>query len=114
MNAESTGVTAEQIYRMVKGISDLRRLYSRPPLIVMTEIDLFGDELPDEWILDVFKVCNRNLSRRFLFLTENRQRMRDFAAKNPFPENIIIFTKKDFNCIFCGSAYANHHSSGRR
>lgn len=43
--------------------------------------DLFGDWVPDEWILDVMQACKENYRHNYLFLTKNPKRYKDFAVK---------------------------------
>jgi len=59
--------------------------------------DLFGDFVPDEWIVEVLENIRRFPNKLFLFLTKNPSRYMDFD----FPENAIlgatIETDKDIN-----------------
>ena len=59
--------------------------------------DLFGDFVPDEWIVEVLENIRRFPNKLFLFLTKNPSRYKDFD----FPENAIlgatIETDKDVN-----------------
>jgi protein gp37 len=57
-------------------------------IFVCSMADLFGDWVPDEWILEVFKVCKAAPQHRYLFLTKNKDRysffngVMDYAPKN--------------------------------
>ena len=43
-------------------------------IFVCSMADLFGDWVPDEWILEVFKACKAAPQHRYLFLTKNPAR----------------------------------------
>ena len=47
--------------------------------------DLFGEWVPDEWILDVFEACGAAGRHRYLFLTKNPQRYIELARKRILP-----------------------------
>lgn len=43
-------------------------------IFVCSMADLFGDWVPDEWIKEVFEVCEKAPQHRYLFLTKNPKR----------------------------------------
>ena len=43
-------------------------------IFVCSMADLFGDWVPDEWIAEVFKACEKAPQHRYLFLTKNPAR----------------------------------------
>ena len=45
--------------------------------------DLFGDWVPDEWIQEVFKACERAPQHKYLFLTKNPNRYYSFYDQCP-------------------------------
>lgn len=46
-------------------------------IFVCSMADLFGDWVPDEWIKEVFKACEKAPQHRYIFLTKNPSRFRD-------------------------------------
>lgn len=49
-------------------------------IFVCSMADLFGEWVPDEWILEVFDACKKAPQHRYLFLTKNPRRYK--ALKN--------------------------------
>jgi protein gp37 len=47
--------------------------------------DLFGDWVPDEWIKEVFKACEKAPQHRYLFLTKNPMRYIELNNKRLLP-----------------------------
>lgn len=50
-------------------------------IFVCSMADLFGDWVPDEWIAEVFKACEKAPQHRYLFLTKNPKRYEDLYRK---------------------------------
>lgn len=48
--------------------------------------DLFGEWVPDEWVEDVFKACEKAPQHRYLFLTKNPKRYGDLAKAGKLPQ----------------------------
>jgi len=47
-------------------------------IFVCSMADLFGSWVPDEWIQEVFKACEAAPQHRYLFLTKNPERYKEF------------------------------------
>lgn len=72
-------------YRM-----DMPKKWSEPRTIfVCSMADLFGDWVPDEWILEVIKACKAAPQHRYLFLTKNPKRYSDMMCR-AVPENVWL------------------------
>jgi protein gp37 len=52
---------------------------------------LFGEWIPDEWILKVFDVCVNNPKHRYFFLTKNPNRYNKLANDGLLPTNSNMF-----------------------
>ena len=50
-------------------------------IFVCSMADLFGNWVPDEWIEEVFKACDKAPQHNYLFLTKNPQRYVELAEK---------------------------------
>lgn len=50
-------------------------------IFVCSMADLFGDWVPDSWIGEVFKACDKAPQHNYLFLTKNPQRYVELAEK---------------------------------
>ena len=48
--------------------------------------DIWGEWVPEEWILDILLECEKRQNNNYLFLTKNPQRMCDFVNKGMLPE----------------------------
>ena len=55
-------------------------------VFVCSMADLFGDWVPDEWIIKVFEACKQSPSHRYLFLTKNPFRYVQLHDKGLLPE----------------------------
>lgn len=55
-------------------------------VFVCSMADLFGDWVPDEWILRVFDACKAAEGHRYLFLTKNPSRYVSLCRKGMLPE----------------------------
>lgn len=54
-------------------------------VFVCSMADLFGDWVPDEWISEVFGVCQEVPRHRYLFLTKNPKRYRILQSRGLLP-----------------------------
>lgn len=54
-------------------------------IFVCSMADLFGEWVPDEWIEEVFKACERAPQHRYLFLTKNPFRYERLTEANKLP-----------------------------
>jgi len=55
-------------------------------IFVCSMADLFGNWVPDEWILKVFEACKAAPGHRYLFLTKNPERYLKLAMKGLLPK----------------------------
>ena len=60
-------------------------------VFVCSMADLFGDWVPEEWIIQILNVCKENPQWNFIFLTKNPKRLLDFE----FPNNAWVGTTVD-------------------
>jgi len=58
-------------------------------IFVCSMADLFGDWVPDEWIVEVLDTVRGYAWHTYQFLTKNPQRLKDF---NPWPRNAWVGT----------------------
>lgn len=65
-------------------------LHWRKPqaIFVNSMSDLFHDEIPDDFILEVFGVMRRAHWHRFQVLTKRSERLADMRYRLPWPENV--------------------------
>jgi protein gp37 len=63
-------------------------------IFVCSMADLFGEWVPDEWIEEVFKACEKAPQHNYLFLTKNPDKYKDLYNKKAFPysKNIWLGT----------------------
>lgn len=54
-------------------------------IFVCSMADLFGDWVPDEWIIKIIEACKNASQHRYLFLTKNYKRYEDLTAKKILP-----------------------------
>lgn len=54
-------------------------------IFVCSMADLFGDWVPDEWIAEVFRACEKAPQHRYLFLTKNPARLCKMASAGILP-----------------------------
>lgn len=65
---------------------DVPSRWTRPRTIfVCSMADLFGDWVPDEWIISVFNTCRIANWHRYIFLSKNPQRYNDLIMKGLLP-----------------------------
>jgi len=69
-----------------------RRFNPRDFVFVCDMGDLFGDWVPDNWILKVFEAIEYNAKSQFLLLTKNPKRYLEFEQDIPF--NCILGNRK--------------------
>lgn len=55
-------------------------------IFVCSMADLFGDWVPDSWIEEVFKACEKAPQHNYLFLTKNPWRYEELAQKDKLPK----------------------------
>ena len=55
-------------------------------IFVCSMADLFGNWVPDEWILKVFEACKAAPGHRYLFLTKNPERYINLAERDLLPK----------------------------
>ena len=67
-------------------------------IFVCSMADLFGEWVPDEWIVEVLNACRRAPQHKYLFLTKNPRRYDDLEDKD-------LITDKDTN-FWLGSTTA--------
>lgn len=74
-------------------------------IFVCSMADLFGDWVPDSWIEEVFKACEKAPQHNYLFLTKNPQRYVELALREKLPvkENMwygSTMTEPDMESFF--------------
>lgn len=74
-------------------LDEPQRMKKPQTIFVCSMADLFGDWVPDEWIAEVFKACERAPQHRYLFLTKNPDRY-------VFDNFISDFFERNKNCWF--------------
>lgn len=55
-------------------------------IFVCSMADLFGDWVPDEWIMEVFAAADKAPQHRYIFLTKNPKRYGQLARANELPQ----------------------------
>lgn len=55
-------------------------------IFVCSMADLFGEWVPDDWIMEVFEACRKAPQHNYLFLTKNPQRLCDIEFAGWLPE----------------------------
>lgn len=66
---------------------DIPAKWTKPRTIfVCSMADLFGNWVPDEWIVDVFAACKAAPQHRYLFLTKNPKRYTELYDNDILPE----------------------------
>ena len=56
-------------------------------ILVCSMADLFGSWVPDNWILEVFKACEKAPQHNYLFLTKNPKRYEELGEKGMLPDS---------------------------
>lgn len=67
-------------------LDELAHMAKPRNIFVCSMADLFGDWVPDKWILDVFAACERAPQHRYLFLTKNPDRYIKLAQMDKLPK----------------------------
>jgi len=67
-------------------LNDIKKSGFGKTIFVCSMADLFGDWIPDEWILKIFDACKAEEDHRYLFLTKNPQRYLDLHEKGLLPK----------------------------
>jgi DNA repair photolyase len=67
---------------------ELKRKFRNEFVFVSDMGDLFGDWVPEEWVLEVIRAIRNSPSSYFLFLTKNPKRYKEFLGL--YPENLIL------------------------
>lgn len=82
-------------------------------IFVCSMADLFGDWVPDEWIEEVFKACEKAPHHRYLFLTKNPKRYLEFLRieGDNYWLGITITTQKDMEKLDCFYRSNNHYKN---
>lgn len=55
-------------------------------IFVCSMADLFGEWVPDEWIIEVFEACKKGPQHIYIFLTKNPKRYIDLCQKGILPQ----------------------------
>jgi len=80
-------------------------------IFVCSMADLFGEWVPDKWILEVFDACKAAPWHNYLFLTKNPQRYCKLADAGKLPELDNFWygstITKAGECMFAGSIHWN-------
>jgi protein gp37 len=77
---------------------DLPLSWKRPQLIFVNSMsDLFIDQVPDNFILDVFQTMNRATWHTFQVLTKRSERLCELASTLPWAENIWMGVSVETN-----------------
>lgn len=71
-------------------LNDPQKVKKPQNIFVCSMADLFGDWVPDEWITEVFKACEKAPQHRYLFLTKNPKRYTELVEKQ------ILRTKSNY------------------
>jgi len=82
-------------------------------IFVCSMADLFGAWVPDEWIEEVFKVCEDAPQHNYLFLTKNPARYIQLAKNDKLPDKSNMWygtTITTTEQIFFYSTQTNKHS----
>jgi len=66
-------------------LDEPQRMKKPRTIFVCNMADLFGEWVPDEWIAEVFKACEKAPQHRYLFLTKNPKRYYDLAEQGEKP-----------------------------
>lgn len=77
-------------------------------IFVCSMADLFGDWVPDSWIKEVFKVCEKAPQHNYLFLTKNPKRYEKLLDKY-MPDN-MWFGWSQTEPMGDKIAFTTHHS----
>lgn len=68
-------------------LNEPQKITKPSKIFVCSMADLFGDWVPNEWIEEVFKACQRAPEHKYMFLTKNPQRYCILEAHGKLPDN---------------------------
>jgi protein gp37 len=85
-------------------------------IFVQSMGDLLHDEVPNEWIFEIFKTCCKTLRHRYLILTKNPKRYQEFliAEEDIFWLGTTVTTQKMYDewaDLFEGNKYHHHYQN---
>lgn len=89
------------------------KVWHEPRVIfVCSMADLFGAWVPDEWIDEVFKVCEETPHHNYMFLTKNPARYIQLANDGKLPQSGNMWygttlTNPDSPYVYCGKDTRN-------
>lgn len=78
-------------------------------IFICSMADLFGDWVPDSWIEEVFKACEKAPQHNYLFLTKNPGRYSDLQRNGILPDRNNMW----FGATYDHSNWSNHKVQGR-
>ena len=55
-------------------------------IFVCSMADLFGDWVPEDWIMEVFAACKKAMQHKYLFLTKNPARYLELGKRDMLPD----------------------------
>ncbi len=88
---------------------DIPARWKRPRnIFVCSMADLFGDWVPDEWIEEVLKACDKASQHRYLFLTKNPKRYRNLQELLPIHRRPPHVAELWFGASYTGEASYIH------
>lgn len=67
----------------------LEKLKMGNNIFVGAMADVFGNWVPDEWILEIFNICRKSSIHNYLFLTKNPERYERIDAAGTLPAEKI-------------------------
>ena len=84
----------------------------KPSIIFVGSMcDLFGDWVPNNWIIDTIKTCRENPQHTFMFLTKNSKRYREFKFPNNCMLGVTITSKHDLKDFYKNKGFLNYNKS---
>lgn len=66
-------------------LNDLAKWKNGVNIFVCSMADLFGEWVPEDWILEIFQKCREHPQHNYLFLTKNPRRYEDLKNKGFLP-----------------------------
>lgn len=55
-------------------------------IFVCSMADLFGEWVPEDWIMEVFAACKKAMQHKYLFLTKNPERYLELGKRDMLPD----------------------------
>lgn len=80
-------------------------------IFVCSMADLFGDWVPDEWIMEVFEACKKAPQHRYLFLTKNPVRYEELARAGKLPGEDSFWYGSSVLSPYTMFWWSNHHNT---